>query len=190
MRVAFAALFVAASLCAQDVDWIREWESAQRQRPRVIGSVGRIAPANEPGTPLIVHGRVFQRDGVAPAQNVVVFAYQTDAAGVYNTPGARGWRLRGWARSDANGRFELRTIRPASYPGNGPPAHIHVTIDGPELGRRWTEEIHFADDPLLSQREKRESAAKGKFGGVRPVTTRDGVHHVEFNIRIQERGTF
>lgn len=169
---------------------MREWERAQEQRPAVIPSVARIAPPEEPGVPLVVHGRVFRSDGTTPAANVVVFAYQTDASGVYNTPGKSGWRLRGWARSDAQGRFQLHTIRPASYPRNGPPAHIHLTIDGPALRRRWTEEVEFADDPVLTERARQRSAAKGKFGSVRRVTTRGGVQHLDAPIRIEERGFF
>jgi protocatechuate 3,4-dioxygenase beta subunit len=44
---------------------------------------------------------------------VIVFAYQTDHTGVYNRRGADGWRLHGGARTDAEGRFELHTIRAA-----------------------------------------------------------------------------
>lgn len=174
-------LFIASPLCAQDGGWVREWERAQKERPATIASVGRIAPAGEPGTPMVVHGRVLRNDGVTPAPDVVVFAYQTDAGGVYNRNGARGWRLRGWARSDAEGRFELRTIRPGSYPRGRTPAHIHVTIDGPGLPRRWTEEIRFADDPLLLERERR---------GALQVTTRGGVQHVDYIIRITDQGRF
>ena len=190
MRSLFLTFFVAASVCAQDTEWVRDWERAQKDRPDVVRSVARIAAVDEPGTPLIVHGRIFKADGVTPAPDVVVFAYQTDAAGLYNAPGERAWRLRGWAKSDAQGRFEFRTIRPASYPRNGPPAHIHLTIDGPGLRRRWTEDIEFSDDPVLSDAHKQRSAAKGRFGSVRAVTKRGGVQRVEAHLRIEESGLF
>lgn len=173
------ALFLAVVLHAQDLDWVRDWENAQRARPTSIASVARIAPANELGTPLVVHGRVFGQDG-KPAVGVVVFAYQTDATGVYNVGNARGWRLRGWARSDAQGRFEFRTIRPGSYPGSRNPSHIHITIDGPRLPRRWAEEVNFRDDPFVSASSKHAL----------PVTTRAGVQHVDYTIRIAAGGTF
>lgn len=174
MRMTVLLFFAAVSLCAQDRDWVRDWERAQKDRPAAIGAVGRIAPESEPGVPLVVHGRV-----IPPTAGVVVFAYQTDAGGVYNVQGKRGWRLRGWVRTDAGGRFELRTIRPGSYPNSRIPAHIHVTIDGPGLPRRWTDEIEFADDPLLPKNER----------GL-PVTIRGGVQHVDYTIRITERGRF
>lgn len=175
MRARLAALiFLAPVVCAQDVDWVRDWERAQRERPAAIGSVGRIAPKGERGTPMVVHGRIEP-----PTAGVIVFAYQTDAGGVYHEPGARGWRLRGWARSDAQGRFELHTIRPGPYPGTRAAAHIHVTIEGPGLPRRWSDEIQFADDPLV--RNQSDASA---------VTVRNGTQHVNYTIRIEDRGRF
>lgn len=183
-------LLCASAACAQDPEWVRTWEEAQKGRPRMIESVSRIAPAGEPGTALTVRGRVFRGDGTTPAPNVVVFAYQTDASGVYNTAGAAGWRLRGWARSGADGRFELHTIRPGSYPDGRVPAHVHVTIDGPGVPRQWTPELRFADDPFVSAREKEQSDAAGPFGGVRPVTKRGRAQLVEYNVRITGEGRF
>lgn len=163
----FMILFATPIVLAQDQGWVRDWERAQQQRPASIASVARIAPQGEPGIPMIIHGQI------EPARaGVIVFAYQTDAAGVYNVGGARGWRLQGWAKSDANGRFEFRTIRPASYPGQRFAAHIHVTIEAPGLPRRVTE-IEFADDPLLTSKSK----------GL-PVTIRNGTHHVRYKIKL------
>ena len=57
-----------------------------------------------------------------PVPGVDVFAYQTDQHGIYAAPGAADpWRLKGWAVTDAQGRFEFRTIRPAAYPSNTVP---------------------------------------------------------------------
>lgn len=178
-KLAAVFILMASSAVGADAEWVRQWESAQKSRPKNIASVGRIAAAGEPGIPLIVHGRVLQSDGVMPAPGVIVFAYQTDADGVYNRAGQRGWRLKGWARSDANGRFELRTIRPGSYPRSQIPAHIHVTIDAPSVPRRWMREIEFADDPHVQDQRK-----------AFPVVVRNGVQHVEYVIRIGAEGTF
>lgn len=179
MRVTLAVLFVAATAVAQDVDWVRAWETAQKGRPANVPTAGRIAPRSEPGTPLVVHGRVL--NGAKPVPNVVVFAYQTDRTGVYNRRGSPGWRLQGWARSDAQGRFEFHTVRPGSYPNSSNPAHIHITIEGPSLPRRWASDIEFADDPLVRGRNR---------PAARPVSVRNGVQHVDYEIRITNDGKF
>lgn len=178
------------ALQAQDLEWVGMWSKAQQERPRVVSAVGRMARDGEPGTPLIVHGRVVQPDGKTPASGITVFAYQTDATGVYHMKGAEGWRLRGWAITDTRGEFKLRTVRPAPYPNGTTPAHIHLTIEGPRLPRRWTSEVQFADDALVSESERRKSRAAGGFGSVRAVTNRAGVQHVNFAIRISDEGRF
>jgi protocatechuate 3,4-dioxygenase beta subunit len=184
--------FAAGLSAAQDAAWVRAWEQAQAARPGAIASDSRIAPPDEPGTQMVIDGRVMQPDGRTPAANVTVFAYQTDANGLYDDPanGPHSWRLRGWARTDAQGRFVFRTIRPAPYPANRIPAHVHFTIEGPTLQRRSTPELRFTDDQFVPADQRAASERAGTFGNVRPVETRDGVQHVEFSIRISEDGRF
>src|SRR5262249_15448655 len=103
---------------AQDLEFIAALERAQRGRPAHLASAARIAPESEPGDRLVVHGRAVAEDGETPIPGAVVFAYHTDREGHYDRPGAgpHSWRLKGWALTDAAGRFEFRTIRPAPYP--------------------------------------------------------------------------
>ncbi|MGH9382517.1 MAG: hypothetical protein ACRD2Z_18210 [Thermoanaerobaculia bacterium] len=197
LRSAPTALLVATLLApatgAQvDPEWLRMWTEAQTHRPADLDSTGRIAPEGEPGTPLVIHGRVVAPDGRTPVPGVTVFAYQTDEAGVYFGPDKPGrpWRLQGWVVTDATGRFELRTIRPGAYPGRRIPAHVHLSVETPEHGRQWTEELRFADDPMVTTQERRRAADRGRLGGVRPVRRVDGVHHVSFAIRLKPEGDF
>ncbi|MEX2088444.1 MAG: hypothetical protein WEB62_01690, partial [Bacteroidota bacterium] len=53
-----------------------------------------------------------------PAAGVLLYVYQTDATGAYNNDDG-SWqrpRINGWFRTDKNGRYEIRTIKPGSYP--------------------------------------------------------------------------
>lgn len=109
--------------------------------------------SGEPGTPLVVHGTVLDAAD-DPVAGVSVFAYQTDAEGIYSEVGNRRPRIRGYARTDSEGRFVLRTIRPASYPGSSVQQHIHFVLDADQRSET-TGEIVFADDPLLGERARR-----------------------------------
>lgn len=111
----------------------------------------------EPGTPLIVLGRVTRTDGKGVA-DALVYAYHTDARGFYgyerahvggNEGDFRHARLFAYVRTDADGRFELRTIRPAGYPDAELPQHIHFEISAKDFTTRVTE-VLFADDPRLN----------------------------------------
>ena len=127
---------VVAAAPRQDLEFLRAVDRAQENRPHVLGASARIAPATEPGSALVIHGRLFQRGGQTPAPGIVVFAYHTDATGRYDVPeaGPHSWRLRGWAKTDADGQFEFTTIRPAPYPSGRVAAHVHAMIC--DLSRR------------------------------------------------------
>lgn len=148
-------------------------------------SVASLAGPNEPGARLVVSGRVFDESGAKPAGGVILYAYQTDAKGVYHPPGQSEPRLRAWVRTDPEGRFELRTIRPGSYPGTRNPAHIHIQIVGGGWPKQWADEVQFADDPLVTAPMRAKAGGKGKFNPI-VTTTRDakGVLHAHVNIRL------
>ena len=141
-----------------------------------------IAGPQEPGTRLIVTGRILQHDGRAPARGSRVGVYHTDASGVYGVhptrssfPPARDARLSGWVTTDTAGRFEIRTIRPAPYPQGRTPAHIHFIVGG-----NGSYELRFADDPLRGW-----MYAEGNEVQVRPVRTDSaGVQHVTAEWRL------
>lgn len=87
--------------------------------------------------------------------------------------------------TDADGRFEFRTIRPAAYPGRTEPQHVHFSIEARGVPRQSPAALEFDDDPLISPRAREESTRAGIFGGVRPVTKHSGVDHAAINLRIR-----
>ena len=176
---------------AQDTEFIRALESAQAQRPATLTSSDRIAPTGEPGVPLVIHGQLFAEDGRSPLGGATVFAYHTDRGGLYDKPGsaAHSWRLRGWTKTDAEGRFEFSTIRPGSYPNTNNPAHVHFTVFTADA-RYHAGELQFADDPLIQASERARDKTEGDFGSVRPVRTEAGTQHVDLRLRINSRNRF
>lgn len=95
---------------------------------------GRLAPEGAAGQPMLLTGVVRGRDR-QPVGGVIVYGYQTNAAGLYepddrapSRAGRRHGRYRGWVRTDGEGRFELRTVRPGGYPNSDIPEHIHLHV--------------------------------------------------------------
>jgi protocatechuate 3,4-dioxygenase beta subunit len=167
---------------AQDREFVRALEAAQKDRPTTLSPKARIAPASEPGDPLVVHGRAVTEDGTSPVAGAVVFAYHTDREGLYNRSGtAHSWRLRGWVQTASDGTFEFATIRPGAYPQNKIPQHIHLQIFLPDGRRYWADELRFADDPLLPAAEREEACRIRKDGAVQ---------HVDFTFRLNPRNKF
>jgi protocatechuate 3,4-dioxygenase beta subunit len=133
-----------------------------------------IPPAGEPGDRLTLTGRVVEPDGRTPAAGVIVYAYHTNAEGVYPTRGdERGWArrhgyLRGWVATDERGEYRFETIRPAPYPGRSDPAHIHIIVKEPDRREYWIDEVVFADDPLVDARYRARAQDRGGSGIVTP----------------------
>jgi protocatechuate 3,4-dioxygenase beta subunit len=97
----------------------------------------------EPG----MAGRVLEVSGFLltrncqPVARALIDVWQADDKGEYDN---RGFRLRGHVFSDAEGRYRIRTIRPARYPGRT--AHIHVKAQAPG-GKILTTQLYFPEEP-------------------------------------------
>lgn len=154
-------------------------------QPAEIPSQARIAPVGEPGPPLQIDGVVTGRDG-QPAAGIIVYAYHTDAHGHYPRGETRHGRLRGWARTDAQGRYRFTTIRPASYPQTDIPQHVHFHVIEPGRGTYWIDDTLFDDDPLLTERQRGQMLrGRGGPGGLaKPTRDADGLWHVTHDIRL------
>ena len=176
------------------------WERARnnglvmihRPAPEILSSETRIVPLKEPGKALTIEGQVFAPDGVTPTPGITVYAYNTDAEGYYGADHKEyPPRLYGWMRTNDDGRFELHTILPGHYPEMHVPAHVHFTVWGGSYPPQWTEELRFEGDPYITPDMLALSKAKGEFGSIQPLTsTRDGVLHCRFNIRLQRETNF
>ncbi len=167
-----------------DPDFLVMWEAAQQARPDSIGVRSRIAPTGEPGEPLLIRGRLLASDETTPVAGAIVFAHQTDRDGHYDRPGRGGWRLKGWARTGDDGRFEFDTIRPGAYPGHRIAAHVHLGVDGPPGRRHLLPDVLFEGDRLLTRSEVDRSARAGAFANVRPVRLVAGGPVVEILYRL------
>jgi len=139
-----------------------------------------IAGNDEPGERMTLTGTVYQLDGETPAGNVIVYAYHTNAEGVYPKKGnEKNWEqrhgyLRGWVETDGNGRYLFDTIRPGSYPSRQTPAHIHMTVKEPDRTEYWIEEVVFEDDPLLEPVDRSKKNPRGGPGIIELERTEDG----------------
>lgn len=146
-----------------------------------------IAGESEPGERLILAGTVFGRGDGKPREGVTVYVYHTDANGFYrNKPWGRP-RLRGWARTDAQGRYKFQTIKPGPYPLRRNPAHVHMTIAVPGKVEWWIPELRFAGDSFLSSQESEHEARRGAFASIRPLKRHaDGTLRCVRDIRLPE----
>ncbi len=158
--------------------------------PDSIPARARLAPPGEPGERMLLSGRVLDSRG-RPRAGVIVYAYHTDHNGRYPAPdvahGAasrRHGRLRGWAKSAADGSYSFDTIRPVGYPGTTIPQHVHMHVIEPGCSTYYIDDVVFRDDPRLTERELRAMSRNRGGGGIARPERVDGVWRVRRDIRL------
>ena len=151
--------------------------------PAALGWSSRIGTVGEDGEPLVIEGTVRKPDGT-PAAGIIVYAYQTNAAGIYPDGSTRHGALRAWVRSDDRGRYRFDSVRPGSYPGTTIAQHVHMHVIEPGIGTYYVDDIHFDDDPLLTARQRSQGRERGGSGIVKPRRDQNGVWKVQRDITL------
>ena len=156
--------------------------------PTSILSVDTSVGWTEKGQKLLVTGKVYKIDGKTPAPNVIIYYWQTDNNGYYSPTNGmdekakRHGHIRGWVKTDENGNYSIYTIKPAPYPNDNIPAHIHTSIKEPNIDNEYyIDEFIFDDDRLLTG-EKRKALENRGGSGVLRVLISDNLQIAEHNI--------
>lgn len=127
--------------------------------------IARLDSDADEGQVLIMHGTVRGTNG-APLAGAIVDVWHANSKGMYSyfDSAQSDYNLRRRIRTDANGRYELRSLVPNGYgcPPDGPtqglldqigrhgrrPAHIHFFVTG-DGHRKLTTQINIDGDAYL-----------------------------------------
>jgi len=157
--------------------------------PPNIQSVDSSAGWTEKGQRLLVTGSVFKLDGKTPAPDVIIYYWQTDNDGYYSSKSDTDEKakphghIRGWVESDENGKYSIYTIRPAPYPNDHLPAHIHLSIKEPGIENEYyVDELNFDDDKLLIPHTKKYPLQNRGGSGILRVLLKANLQIAEHDI--------
>jgi protocatechuate 3,4-dioxygenase alpha subunit len=107
------------------------------------------------GKHIILSGRVLEEGG-QPTVNTILEIWQPDANGIFRhtldprcgqaDPGFYGW---GRAKTDAQGRYEFRTVLPGAYEWDGSlrVPHLNMIVLAIGLTRRLVTTVFFPEHP-------------------------------------------
>jgi protocatechuate 3,4-dioxygenase beta subunit len=139
--------------------------------PTNIISVDTSAGWAGKGQKLLVTGTVFKLDGKTPAPNVVIYYWQTDNHGYYSPTKGMDEKaklhgsIRGWVKTNEKGKYAIYTIKPAPYPNENMPAHIHTSIKEPNIDNEYyIDDFVFDDDKLLTGEKRKALENRGGSG--------------------------
>lgn len=156
--------------------------------PKNIKSIDTSVGWTEEGQKLLITGTVYKIGGKIPSPNVVIYYWQTDNNGNYSPKqgmdeqAKRHGYIRGWVKSDEDGKYSIYTIRPAPYPNDHMPAHIHTSIKEPNIpDEYYIDEFVFDDDILLTGKKRKTLENRGGSGVLRVLIDKD-LQVVEHNI--------
>jgi catechol 1,2-dioxygenase len=164
--------------------------------------------ADEDAGPLVIHGTVTDVNG-KPLAGAVVECWHANSKGFYShfdpTGAQDDFNLRGAVKTDANGKYEFRTLMPVGYgcPPQGStqlllnglgrhgnrPAHVHFFVSA-DNARKLTTQFNIEGDPLIwddfayATREELIPPVVEKTGGAALGLKADTYKDIEFNFTL------
>ena len=164
--------------------------------------------ADEDAGPLVIHGTVTDVNG-KPLAGAVVECWHANSKGFYShfdpTGAQDDFNLRGAVKTDANGKYEFRTLMPVGYgcPPHGStqqllnglgrhgnrPAHVHFFVSA-DNARKLTTQFNIEGDPLIwddfayATREELIPPVVEKTGGAALGLKADTYKDIEFNFTL------
>ncbi|SOE20273.1 protocatechuate 3,4-dioxygenase beta subunit [Spirosomataceae bacterium TFI 002] len=150
--------------------------------PKELSSTDTSPAYKNQGQKILLTGTVFQIDGKTPAPNVILYYYQTNLRGTYatneneernmpkNKLGQTHGYIRGWVKTDEQGKYSIYTTKPGTYPSRDEPAHVHISVKEKNLEvPYYLDDFVFDDDQLLTTQRRTKMENRGGSGVIRFV---------------------
>ena len=122
-----------------------------------IPSKIKMVTDTEPGEPMIISGTIYLSDGKTPAKGAILSVWHTDTKGYYIEGGGGAGeehpRIHGRMKTGSDGKYEFHTIKPAPYPNNSAPAHVHGHISAPDFPE-YPLIYYFEGDNLITDQNR------------------------------------
>ncbi|WKV11456.1 intradiol ring-cleavage dioxygenase [Marivirga harenae] len=147
-----------------------------------LNATDTLPDFNKSDSKIKISGTIYQSDGKTPAEDVILYVYHTNNAGIYKAKeSAKGWGKRhgynrGWVKTDHSGRYTIYTVKPSPYPNRAQAAHIHYTILEPNGKYYWLSSVHFNGDSLLTPRETKPDSPRGGTVGLLSLEKEGNLH--------------
>ena len=154
-------------------------------------SSSAVMPGSEgKPNPITIQGKVFESDGVTPADGVIIYMYQHDENGDFQFEDENDDKRllhRTWIKTDEEGNYSFKTfvpgeaIVPLNYPRHYGPKQYYLVAKSGDSEEYMLPAFMFEDDELIGKSCKRRLKRKGLDILLSPES-KDGVVIAEKNI--------
>ena len=137
------------------------------------------------GTPIVLKGSIFKKDGKTPISNALVEIWHCDENEVYDNASDE-YKYRGGQKTKADGKYEFKSILPVPYKANPTdesswrPAHIHMRVSVPNQQDLITQ-IYFKGGKYV-ETDKWASSPQAVNRILTITKNKAGVSEIVFNV--------
>lgn len=150
-----------------------------------------LAPVNEPGTRIVISGRIMNLDCTEAIGNAEIDIWHADDAGQYDNS---GYHLRGKTFTNAQGFYSFETIWPGKYLNGSQfrPSHIHFKITANGFSTLTTQ-LYFTGDTSIPN-DAAASVTSGTYDATARIislqqNSTTNKHEGQWDIVINAQGT-
>jgi len=150
---------------------------------------GQLATDGEPGTRMIISGRVTNLECTEFLEGTVIDVWHASDAGQYDNT---GYNLRGQTTVNSQGFYLFETVHPGKYLNGSSyrPSHINFKITPPGFDTLTTQ-LYFEGDPYIDT-DAAASITEGEFDATHRIislnTNGDGIEEGTWDIVVDGDG--
>lgn len=148
-------------LFAQEASWNKKENPFYDYSEEQLNNTATIPSFENQENKLKITGTIYYNDGITPAKDVILYIYQPNEEGSFETKKEQGKKYvehRAWVKTDADGRYTFYTFIPGApyvpltYPRTLGMKQILPVIKEPGKPEYDFDAFIFDDDPAISSR--------------------------------------
>ncbi|OUR91881.1 hypothetical protein A9Q87_08750 [Flavobacteriales bacterium 34_180_T64] len=181
------------SICAQESTDVLENQSEKfKERHSIydyqellLNNIDSIPDFESKENKLKISGTIYERDGVTPAKDIILFIEQADENGDFDLRKYNDKRYvyhRAWIKTDSDGHYTFYTFIPGNDRRYNQLQQLFPVIKEPSTPEYEIRSFLFDEDPMLSKACRKKIAKKGDPSRILTLKKENGFYLAQKDI--------